>query len=109
MDQRGVRKVNKLLIAELKKRGIKPNKIILFGSAARLKKGFNDLDYLVVSTAFNGKDIFERAEMTGPITYELIKQVMFPIDLISKTPAEFKSKKSLICRFAAEGKTIFPN
>lgn len=109
MDQRGVRKVNRLLIAELKKRGIKPNKIILFGSAARLKKGFNDLDYLIVSSYFNGKDIFERSEITGSISYDMIEQVRFPIDLISKTPAEFKSKKSLICRYAAEGKTVYPN
>lgn len=109
MDQRGIKKVNKYLVEELLKNGIKPNRIILFGSAVKLKKGFNDLDYLVVSSSFNGKDIFERAEMTGQVNANVVRKFRFPIDLVSKTPAEFRSQKSLICRYAAEGKTVYPN
>jgi len=84
-------------------RGVDITDIILFGSRARGNAGKDsDIDLIIVSESFRRKDIFERAAMIGPAEAEAIKKFRIPFDIITKTPEEYDSKKSLIVSCAME-------
>ena len=102
-----IREIIKYLNFLLKKRGIQPEKIILFGSAAEGKFGpDSDIDLLVISPAFRRKGIFKRAKMLGDLEWELIGKYPFPFDIITMSPQDYEKGSSLIARFAEKGKVF---
>jgi uncharacterized protein len=85
-------------------REFNPEKIILFGSAARGDyTAESDLDVVVVMES--DKNFFER-------TYEVMRRcrVDMPLDLLVYTPEEFESmverQNPFICRVLKEGKLL---
>lgn len=98
-----IRKIVKYLSERLEDRGVDVSDIILFGSQARgdAKKD-SDIDLIIISKSFRGKDIFARADLVGHAEMETIKKFMVPFDIIMKTPEEYKSRKSLIVGYAME-------
>ena len=65
MGKKRVIKAIKFLEKCLKEKGLNLSKIILFGSQAKGKSTEeSDVDILIVSEDFHGKDIFERAALT---------------------------------------------
>ncbi len=98
-----IKKIVKYLSDRLAERGVEVSDIILFGSRARgdAKKD-SDIDLIIISKSFRGKDIFKRAEMVGFAEMETIKKFAVPFDIIMKTPEEYKSGKSLIVGYAME-------
>lgn len=66
MSQRKIREIIRFIKSYLHAHKIRISKIVPFGSYA--KSGFiqrNDIDIALVSTDFEDRDIFERAEMLG--------------------------------------------
>ena len=69
---------------------IEISRIILFGSRARNEKHeFSDVDLIIVSPMFKGKDYFERATMM----YDYWDSDL-PVDFLCYTPEEFIELKN---------------
>ena len=89
----------------IKQRGLDINRIIVFGSYARgeEKKG-SDIDIIIVSRDFEGKDIFDRVEIASGLHRELVEKTMMPADIMYYSTAEWDEGNSLIINQAkAEG------
>lgn len=103
MVKNKIRKITKYLSSRLEANGVDVFDIILFGSQARGDaKQDSDIDLIIISKSFKGKNIFERAAMVGPAEMETIKKYAVPFDIIMKTEEEYKSGKSLIVGYAIE-------
>ena len=83
--------------------GITAERIILFGSYATGKaKEFSDIDLLIVSSDFRGKNIRERLELLGVGAV----RIMEPIQAYGLTPEEVTSeeKSSFVKAILEEGR-----
>ncbi|MBI5196117.1 MAG: nucleotidyltransferase domain-containing protein [Nitrospirae bacterium] len=108
MAKRKIKEAIKYLRDLLYEKGLEINKIILFGSYARGNfREDSDIDVLVISKDFSGKDIFERAGMLGDVEWRLIKKYLFPFDIITMSPEEFKKGVSPVSQFAKSGKVVY--
>lgn len=88
--------------------GIKVTKIILFGS--QIKKSAveeSDIDVVIISSDFNGKDLFERLEMLREAVIKTTKKFIVPLDVIAMTPLELRRKGSPLAGFAREGVVVY--
>ncbi len=92
----------------LKEKGLHISKIILFGShAKRQASEGSDVDILIISEDFRGKDIFERAKLTKDAEIKTLKKFMMPLDIVTLTSEEFESGKSLVAEYARKGKVMY--
>ena len=92
----------------LEQTGLQIEKIILFGSHARGTATVDsDIDIVVISKDFRGKNIFERARITMEAEVATIRKFMVPFDIITMTPEEFKKGTSLIADYAKKGKVLY--
>lgn len=85
----------------LEERGINPYKMILFGS--QIKGNANndsDIDIIILSKSFEGKDMFERVKMANGLHRELVKKIALPIDIMYYSLSEWNKGASLILRMA---------
>ena len=74
----------------LQKYGVKPCHIALFGSFLHGNNhNESDMDIIIISEAFEGRDISERINMTLNAQYEIRKQYVVPMDILLKTPQEY--------------------
>ena len=88
--------------------GVRVSRIVLFGSHARGNAGDDsDIDVVIISEDFEGKDIFERARITGQAEWRTIKIYRVPFDIITMTENEFESGESMIADFAKQGTVVF--
>jgi len=75
---------------EIEKMGIKPQKILLYGSYAKgSPREDSDIDLVVVSNNFKDMNIRERLELLGIAAGKVFE----PIEAIGYTPDEMKSNK----------------
>lgn len=87
MDPRTVEAVERFKKA-LYELGVEPERVILFGSRARgVCHDFSDIDLLVISHDFAGKNLRERLELLGIAAV----RVMEPIQALGYTPEEFEA------------------
>ncbi len=109
MDKRNVIKIKKLLIELLGEVGISVEKIIIFGSYARGKeRADSDIDIIIVSKDFRGKDIFEIVNKTKAVHGKLVDNIMKPFDIIYYSDEEWEKGNSLIINSAKkEGEVIY--
>lgn len=78
--------------------------IILFGSQnTEVAREYSDIDLIVVSEDFDGKNIFERAELTKDAERETIRKFLVPLDVMDLTPSELERGDSLVSAFAKDG------
>jgi predicted nucleotidyltransferase len=92
----------------LKEKGVDVSKIILFGSQAEGRATEeSDVDIVIISEDFRGKDIFERAMLTKEAEIMTIKRSMIPLDIITLTPGEFENEVSLIAEYARKGEVVY--
>ena len=92
----------------LKEKGVKVSKIILFGSqvkGATTKE--SDVDILIISEDFCGKDIFESARLTKDAEIMTLKKFMMPLDIVTLTSEEFEHGTSLVVEYAKRGKVMY--
>jgi len=74
-------------------KGINISKIILFGSYANgTPDNESDVDLVIVSNDFDGKNIFERATLTKEAEILTIKKYLIPLDIITLSDKEFESQ-----------------
>jgi predicted nucleotidyltransferase len=108
MAKSKVIKIIKFLEKSLRDSGLNIMKIILFGSHAKGKASTeSDIDIVIVSKDFRNKDIFERVKLIKEAEILTIKKFIVPLDIITLTPEEFKSKTSLISDYAKNGKILY--
>lgn len=108
MDKDKVKEAIKFLEECLITGGVKISKIILFGSQAkRMATEESDIDIVIISEDFQGKDIFERANLTKEAEIKTTKRFMLPLDIITLTPEEWTEGNSLIVEFAKKGEVVY--
>ena len=74
---------------ELRRLGIKVKKVILYGSYARGNaKEYSDIDLIVISEDFRGRNLRERLEILGLAA----GRVFEPIEALGYTSKEIQSK-----------------
>lgn len=97
----------KFFEAPLKKNNVEITKIILFGSQAKGNASAeSDVDLVVISKDFRGKNIFKRLAMIKEAEIATIRKYMIYFDVIMMTPDEFASGTSLVAEYAKQGKEI---
>ncbi|MEW6202421.1 MAG: nucleotidyltransferase domain-containing protein [bacterium] len=102
-------KIRKILSKLFKQRGLSIYKIVVFGSVAKGKSGKDsDIDLIIVSKDFRGKDIFKKVELTTGIGRELVKKTNKPFDIMYYSDIEWDNGHSLIINAAKrEGEVIY--
>jgi predicted nucleotidyltransferase len=92
----------------LKEKGLKVNKIILFGSQARgTATEESDIDIVIVSEEFRRKNIFRRAKLTRDAEIRTIRKFMVPLDVVTMSPEEYENRTLLIAEYVHEGKVVY--
>lgn len=108
MAKRTVKEVVNFLATCLKEEGLNVSKVITFGSYAKRKvTEESDIDVVIVSPDFKGKDIFERAKLTKEAEIKTIRKFLIPLDIITMTPDELETGTSLISDYAKNGKVLY--
>ena len=88
----------------IERRGIKPLKLILYGSYAddTGRKG-SDIDLVIISEDFNEMDYWDRIDIMADVIYEIFA----PIEAVALTPEEWEQGDSFVTDFARNGEIIF--
>lgn len=88
----------------LESKGIRIQKIILFGSFASgdFHKD-SDIDIVVISNDFENKSYWERIDILSAAIYEIFK----PIEAVAMTSREWQQGDSLIVNYARNGEVVY--
>ncbi len=88
----------------LEAKGIKPSKLILYGSYAHENyTEASDIDVVIVSDDFSGMDYWQRIEVLTEAIYEIFE----PIEAVAMTPEEWEKGDSFVCDFAGGGEVLY--
>jgi predicted nucleotidyltransferase len=99
--------LKKVLPHVFKNRGISVQKAILFGSYARnTESDESDIDLVIVSRDFRGKDIFEKAALTRGVHRELLQRIDKPFDILYYSDTEWEEGNSLMIHAARENGVV---
>ena len=94
LDKVTVIRVIKDLHDTLKEYGIQDNHIALFGSFFKGNTHEDsDMDVIVISSLFKGKNLFERIDMTAQAQIDVQRRHVVPMDILLKTPQEYHHQK----------------
>ena len=78
----------------LKKYGVKDCHIALFGSFFNGNyHNESDIDMVIISDSFEGRNIFERVDMTLKAESDVRSRYIVPMDILLKTPEEYDFSK----------------
>lgn len=87
----------------LEARGIRVNKIILYGSWSKSTQiEGSDIDLVVLSDDFRDKGYWERIDLLSTAIYEVFE----PIEAVAMTPEEWEEEDTFIKSYAKEGEVI---
>jgi len=88
----------------LEARGIRVDRLVLYGSYARgdWHEG-SDIDVVVISPSFGGMDFWARIKVISHALWEVFE----PIEPVAMTPEEWDSGRSMIVDFASKGEVIY--
>lgn len=104
MDKRAALKIISLLQRGIEARGVKVSIMILYGSFARgTYTDTSDIDVVVISEDFAGKDYWERIDLLSDVIYE----VFAPIEAVAMTPEEWERGDSFISDYASDGEIVY--
>lgn len=79
----------------LEERRVNVSSVFLFGSQMKGDAGpESDIDLMIVSKDFEGKNIFQRTELTRDAEIRTIRKFLVPLDVIDVTPAELDDRSS---------------
>ncbi len=85
-------------------RGIRPLKIILYGSFAdNTNREGSDIDIVVISDDFIDKSYWERIDILADVIYEIFE----PIEAIALTADEWAQDDLFVIDFARNGEILF--
>lgn len=104
MDKAAVVNIVDLLRQGLEARGIKLQRIVLYGSYATgaNKKG-SDIDVVVISSDFATKSYWERIDLLADVLYEMFA----PVEAVAMTPDEWDRGESFVVDFARDGEVLY--
>lgn len=93
----------------IKESGIRIDNIILFGSTSTgtAQQG-SDIDIAIISDDFTGRDIFDRAILTGDAELNTIKKFRVPLDVVTLTTEELADPASPIAGTLRKGIALLP-
>lgn len=94
------------LISCLKNKGIKVNRLILFGSYVQGNaRSESDVDVAVISETFNNKGLLRRQELLG----EAIFRLKEPVEAIGYSYKEFQKRRplSFLSDIVANGQVVY--
>lgn len=104
MDKKAVVAIVESFIHELQARGIRPQKVILYGSqAAGTAMEASDIDLVVISESFSERSHWERIEILSDAIYA----VYAPVEAVAMTPEEWQEGDSIIVDFARGGEVLY--
>jgi predicted nucleotidyltransferase len=104
MVEERIKKAVGLIKDFLKQRNIKIDRVIVFGSQIKGKiREDSDIDIAIISSDFDGKDIFQKTEMLKGLKWEIVGEFMLPFDIIPISLKEWKESSSLIVEYIKEG------
>jgi len=104
MDKDAVLKIIGDFGKALESEGIKLPKIILFGSySTGTQREDSDIDLVVISEDFAGKDYWKRIDILSNAIFAVFK----PIEAVAMTPEEWERGDSLIVEFARHGEVVY--
>jgi len=104
MDKRAVLDIISRFSKAIESRGIRINKLILFGSYATGRyRQDSDIDIVVISRDFDDKDYWERIDILSSAIY----QVFEPIEAVAMSLEEWESGQSLIVDYAKNGRVLY--
>ncbi|MBN1293683.1 MAG: nucleotidyltransferase domain-containing protein [Candidatus Latescibacteria bacterium] len=103
MDKNTILNILSRFRSVLETNGVTVNRMILFGSYANgtFKEG-SDIDVVVVSENFEGKNFWKRTNILSDAIYEIFE----PIEVVAMTPEEWERGNSDIRDFAREGEEV---
>ncbi|HLA37719.1 MAG TPA: nucleotidyltransferase domain-containing protein [Candidatus Brocadiales bacterium] len=104
MDKDAVLEILSRFRKAIESKGIRINRLVLFGSYATgtYREG-SDIDIVVVSENFIRKDYWERIEILSDAIYEVFE----PIEAVAMTPEEWEKGESVIAEYARGGEMIY--
>jgi len=104
MDKRRVYEIISAFRNVLESKGIKAEKIILFGSYATGQyRQDSDIDIVVISRDFKNKSYWERIDILSDAIYDIFE----PIEATAFTPDEWQSRESILADFAKNGEVVY--
>ena len=104
MDKKAVIEIVNQFRQGIEARGIKPLKLILYGSYADgTNRTGSDIDIVVISEDFKGKSYWERIDILAEVIYEIFA----PIEAVALTPDEWENGESFVTDFARNGEILF--
>jgi len=107
MSKKKIKEIAYFINDFLKKRKIKTDKIILFGSyAIKTSTKDSDVDIAIISSAFDKKDIFQRAKILKGLDWSLVRKFMLPFDIVPLSLIEWQESSSPAVEFVREGQEV---
>jgi len=104
MDKKTVLEIISSFRKAIESKGIKTDKLILFGSYATGRyREDSDIDVVVISQDFNDKGYWERIDILSSAIY----QVFQPIEAVAMTPEEWEKGKSLLVDYTKGGEVVY--
>jgi uncharacterized protein len=85
-------------------RGVKAQKVILYGShATGGETAESDIDLVIISEDFTGKGFWERIDILVDVIYEMAE----PLEAVAMTPEEWEKGESFVVDFARDGEVLY--
>jgi len=104
MDKKAVLDIVGRFRQGIEARGVKAQRVILYGSHATGKGTIeSDIDIVVISDDWFGKGFWERIGILSDVIYEISE----PIEAVAMTPKEWEQGDSFVVGFAREGDVFY--
>jgi uncharacterized protein len=104
MDKAAAIKIINQFSSAINSKGVTLHKLILYGSfASGVSREGSDIDLIVISDDFIGKDYWERIDILSQAIYEIFA----PIEAVAFTREEWENGDSFISDFACDGEVLF--
>ncbi|MDR3328988.1 MAG: nucleotidyltransferase domain-containing protein [Prevotellaceae bacterium] len=95
LDRATVYSVIAYMHQSLAQHGIEDNRIALFGSfLTGNTHEDSDIDMIVISKLFEGKNILERIKMTTKAELDVRRKFVVPMDILKMSPEEYEYSKT---------------
>jgi predicted nucleotidyltransferase len=104
MDKKAALEILSRFRKVIESQNVKVDKLILFGSyATGANREGSDIDVVVISRDFAGKDYWERTDILSHAIYEVFE----PIEAVALTTEEWEKGESAMVEYAKTGEIVY--